>query len=200
MCEKFCTFATFFKKSKEKRMITPNEYIQLKAFARQDGFFMGCLWIFTFGCFLGSMEQPDLQIGFMAGVILTPVLAYMRLKHFRDKVMSGAISYRRALAFMFLTLAYASMLIAAATYIYFYFFDNGLFLSTIQQNLSLPEIRQAFTDAGMNPKDLDTQIATIGETRPIDFALNIFCNGIICSTMLAAVLALFGRRVTRITA
>lgn len=176
-------------------MITQSEYIQLRAFARQDGFFMGCLWIFTFGCLVGSMEQPDLQIGFMAGIILTPVLAYMRLKHFRDKVMGGTISYQRALAFLFFTLASASIIIAAATYIYFYFFDNGLFMSTIKQNLSLPEIRQAFADAGMSAKELDMQIATIGESRPIDFAFNMFCNGIICSTMLAAVLALFGRRV-----
>ena len=99
-------------------MISQEEYIQLKAFARQDGLLIGALWIITFGCFVGSMSAPDIQIGFIAGVIATPFVMYYRLKRFRNNILDGSISYGRALTFCLLTTAYASLIIAAATMIY----------------------------------------------------------------------------------
>lgn len=185
----------FFYPLKNKvSMITPIEYIQLKAFARQDGFFIGLLWIATFACLFGSMTHPDLQLGFVMGFVATPFIVFYRLKNFRNKVLSGYISYKRALCFTAMMLAYASLIIAAATLAYFYFFDNGSFLAALQRNLSLPEMRQAFTQAGLNPADLDEQISLVAKQRPIDFAFDMLCNGIVSSTFLAIIIAFFGKR------
>lgn len=175
-------------------MISAIEYIQLKAFARQDGFFLGCLWIVTFACFIGSIKMPDLQLGFIAGIIATPFVVYYRLKHFRDKVLDGSISYRRAVSFIALTMIYASVIMAAATYAYFYFFDHGLFVSTLQESIALPEIRHSFAQAGMDAKQLDEQMAMIAQTRPIDFAFSVLSNGIILAFTFSLIIGFIGKK------
>ena len=38
--------------------MTPAEYIQLKAFARQDGALMALLWIGSFGCYIAGLGHP----------------------------------------------------------------------------------------------------------------------------------------------
>lgn len=178
-------------------MISAIDYIQLKAYARQDGFLMGCLWIFTFGCFVASMNQPELQIGFLIGLTLTPVLAYMRLKKFRDKVRDGFISYRRAVAFGTFTMAYASVIIAAATFVYFYFFDKGQFMGMIMENASMPDFKRSFVDAGLSEKELEMQLSEIARSRPIDMAFSIFSNGLWSGIVLSLILGLFIKKKER---
>lgn len=178
-------------------MISQEEYIQLKAFARQDGLLIGALWIITFGCFVGSMSAPDIQIGSIAGVIATPFVMYYRLKRFRNNILDGSISYGRALTFCLLTTAYASLIIAAATMIYMTFFDDGMLMSTLQRNITMPEMQQSLKQAGMDPEKLETQLAELGRLRPIDFTFSIFFNCIITSGLMAIVIALAGKRQKR---
>jgi hypothetical protein len=175
-------------------MISPEEYIQLKAFARQDGFFIGLLWIFTFACFIGSMTEPGLQIGFIAGITITPVIIYYRLKHYRDKVIGGTISFRRAFAFLAFVIVDASIILAAATFVYFYFMDKGQFMSKLQESLALPEIQQSLTQAGMDIKNINQQVQVFSQTRPIDIAFSMFFNTMISGLFLALVLSAIGKR------
>ncbi len=175
-------------------MITSSEYTQLKAFARQDGFLIGLLWIATLGCLVGSMTDPNWQIGFVAGFCLTPYLAYKRLQNYRDNVVERNISYRRGFVFLTMAMFYASLIIAAATFAYFYFLDKGLMLTTLQHNMSMPELREAFKQAGMPLSELDKEVQMMAQTRPIDIAFSILCNAIISSTILSAFIALFGRK------
>lgn len=179
-------------------MISPIEYIQLKAFARQDGFFMGLMWIAMFFCFFNQVTNPELQMGFLIGFIATPFVLYVRLKHFRNKVLEGFISYRRALLFCGLTMFYASLILAAATFAYFYFLDDGKFLAMLVENTSLPEIRKSFQEAGMDPKELDAQVSEIAQSRPIDFAFSIFINGTMSSMLLAMVIAFIGKKSVKV--
>ena len=157
-------------------MISSAEYIQLKAYARQDGIFFGVLWIITFACLVSSMQDPSLQFGFIAGTIATPFLAYFRLRHFRDKVLEGNISFRRAFAFITFAMGYGSIIMAAATYIYFYFLDHGTFISVLQQSFSAPE--------------------AMSQIRPIDFAFSVFSNGIISAFFMGAIIGFIGKRQT----
>lgn len=175
-------------------MITLEEYTQLKAFARQDGLFVGLLWIVTLGCFVGSMWSPEVQIGFIAGTITTPFLVYFRLRDFRNKVLGGRISYGRAVLFSALTMTYASIIIAAATLLYFYFIDHGMLISTLHNNVALPEMREGFKQMGIDPDTLEAQITEIGKLRPIDFAFSIFFNSLISSAFLSMFLGLIGMK------
>lgn len=171
-------------------MISREEYIQLRAFARQDGLLMGALWVITFGCFIGSMRMPALQMGFMVGAIATPFVMLYRLRHFRDKVVEGRFSYGRAVAFCAMTMTYASLILAAATMVYFYFLDNGVLMNTLRSNIDIPEVRQGLAQAGMSPEDLEKQMDAISKSRPIDFAFSMFFNGIVSSFLLSLILGL----------
>ena len=175
-------------------MISTLELIQLKAYARQDGLILGAIWIAAFACFIGSMSDASWQLGFILGAISTPFVVFYMLRHYRDKVLSGTISYRRAFAFIAYTMAYSSLLLAAATFTYFHFIDSGDFFGTLMSNIKLPEVQQAFADAGMNPKDVEEQLSLISQSRPIDFAFSVFFEGIVFALIHAALLSLLGMR------
>lgn len=176
-------------------MISLAEYTQLKAFARQDGFFIGLLWVFTFACFVGSMSEPGLQIGFISGVIVSPFIIYYRLKHYRDKIIGGAISFKRAFAFLAYVVVDASIILAAATFIYFYFLDHGQFMSSLQQSLAMPEIQETFTQAGVDLKEIDKQMQIFSQTRPIDIAFSMFFNTLVSGMILSLLLSIIGSKV-----
>lgn len=175
-------------------MITSTEYIQLKAFARQDGVFLGLIWVVAFACFIGSMTDSSLQLGFMIGLLSTPFVVYYMLRHYRDKVLDGSISFYRAFTFISLTMVYASMIMAAATFVYFHFLDNGTFFGTLMANIKLPEVQQAFTDAGIKYEELEEQMNIMSQSRPIDFAFSVFTEGIIVALAHGALIGLLGRK------
>ena len=64
--------------------MTTEEYIQLRAFARVDGTYVGILWIASFACYLGGLSSP--MLGLIAGIIaiLSPFFAVKRLTTFRE--------------------------------------------------------------------------------------------------------------------
>ena len=169
-------------------MINADEYIQLKAFARQDGLFLGLLWVICFACLVYSVTDPSLQLIFVAGSIATPFIAYYRLKHFRDKVLEGQISFLRAFAFVAFMMGYGSIIMAAATYCYFYFLDHGTFMNILQQNMSMPEVRNSLTQAGIDIKEMENQMTALSQSRPIDFALNVFSNGLLTALIMGAII------------
>ena len=178
-------------------MITPTEYIQLKAYARQDGLILGLIWIAAMACFIGSMTNAQWQRGFFLGTLSTPFVVFWMLKHYRDRVLQGSISYKRAFAFIAFTMVYASLIIAAATFVYFYFIDDGALFGTLMQNIKLPEVQQAFTDAGMSPKEIEEQLQMVARSRPIDFAFSVFFEGIVIAMIHAALLAILGKKVKK---
>lgn len=175
-------------------MISPTEYIQLKAFARQDGLILGLVWVAAFACFIGSMSDASLQLGFVVGLLSTPFVVFYMLRHYRDKVLTGTISYKRALAFIALTMVYASLILAAATFAYFYFVDKGDFFGTLMENIKMPEVQQTFSDAGLNPSEIEQQLSMASQSRPIDFAFSVFFEGIVFAMIHAAIIALLGAK------
>ena len=175
-------------------MISPEEYIQLKAFAKQDGLILGVVWIAAFACFIGSMTDASLQLGFVVGILSTPFVVFFMLRHYRDKVLTGSISYKRAFAFIALTMVYASLILAAATFAYFYFLDKGDFFGTLMENIKMPEVQQTFSDAGLNPDEIKQQLSLAAQSRPIDFAFSVFFEGTILAMVHAAIIALLGAK------
>ena len=47
--------------------MTTQEYIQLRAFARVDGTYVGILWIASFACYLGGLSSP--MLGLVGGIL-----------------------------------------------------------------------------------------------------------------------------------
>ena len=77
-----------------------DEYRQFTAFARIDGAIIGVMWVVSFFCFIGNLQMPMLGLAGMAIGIYSIIMAAMRLRKFRDRILGvpGTDSYHRALS------------------------------------------------------------------------------------------------------
>jgi hypothetical protein len=171
--------------------MTPEEYIQLKAFARQDGALLSLLWIGSFACYIKGLTSPALAFAALLLVTLSPFFAASRLRHFRDYAREGLITFRRGYAYTVMSFFYAGLLMAAAVYVYFEFMDNGYLLGVYSSVMDSEEGRRLLEMSGM--KEQMTQgLQELYEMRPIDFAANILTaiimTGFILGLPIAAIL------------
>jgi len=153
------------------------EFIQLRAFARQEGAFVGLMWVASFACFILNFSQPLMGTVSMALAVCSVVFAAMRLRGFRDVILDGHISFRRAMAFVVLMFFYASLLLAVAQWAYFEFIDQGFVAAQYERMASTPEMEAALKSYGMGDQ-LKESLTLIRQMRPIDFALNVLTMNI----------------------
>lgn len=152
--------------------MTPEEYKQLKAFARQDGALLSLLWIGAMTCYIQGLTSPILGMIAMLLIIASPFYAANRLRKFRDEAREGIISFMRAYGYTILTYFYAGLLLAMAVYIYFDFMDNGYLLSKLTGMLNTEEGRQVVKAYGM-ADEISQSLEELAKMRPIDYALNM---------------------------
>lgn len=65
--------------------MTAPEYIQLKAYARQDGFFLALFWIVCFISYIIGLTNQLVGMLSMLMVVASPFFVATRLKKFRDE-------------------------------------------------------------------------------------------------------------------
>ena len=152
--------------------MTPEEYKQLKAFARQDGALLSLLWIGAMACYILGLSNPILGMIAMLLIIASPFYAANRLRHFRDDVREGIISFMRAYGYTVFTYFYAGLLLAVAVFVYFHFMDNGYLLGKLMDALNTEEGRQVVKAYGM-ADEISQSMAELAMMRPIDYALNM---------------------------
>lgn len=175
-------------------MITSAEYIQLRAFARVDGAYLGILWIISFACYLAGLSTQLLGLIGTFLAIGSPIFAYLRLKKFRDYARHGIISFKRSMAYFILMFFYASLIFALAQYIYFAFIDDGYLLRSYISILSTPEAEQIIKAYGMTLKQMTENLNALSEISPIMIALNIMPINITVGIILSIPMALIACR------
>ncbi len=169
-------------------MINVISLIQLKAFARQDGFLLFLLWIASFAIIV---HNPASSWGSLLAMA-TPFFVGWLLVKFRDYALQGVISFRRALAFSVFTFFYASMLFAVAQYVYFRFLDNGALISTL---VSTVKALEPFYQAqGVSVEGLRQSITMIGELSPVEIAFIFMMQNIFMGFFMSFPIALATRR------
>jgi len=168
--------------------MTPAEYVQLKAFARIDGLLLALLWVSSFACYIIGLSRPVWTMGALFLALVSPFFVARRLRLFRDVVRDGAISFRRAWAFVVLVFFYAGILFALFQYAYFAFMDKGYFLQSLQQMMSAPETIQIIQQYGMSDS-LGESMAQLRSMRPIDLSLNVLTTNIILGILLGLPIA-----------
>lgn len=174
--------------------MTTQEYIQLRAFARVDGTYVGILWIASFACYLGGLSSP--MLGFVGGIlaVASPFFAAKRLIKFRDDIRNGEISGRRSMLYYALMFFYASLLFALAQYLYFAFLDGGYLMREYTSMLSSPEMKQAMQAYGMTADQLMEGLKEFANTSPIMTALNIMTMNITIGLIFSLPVSLITRR------
>lgn len=141
-----------------------DDFIQLKAFARQDGAILALLWIASFAC---TAYMPDNGIGSIL-LLLTPFAVGWRLCSFRNYALDGHISFRRSYAYSVYTFIYASLIFAIAQYVYFRFLDHGAFARTIVNTLTL--YPTFYLRAGITPQELKDYADMVQGITPVQWA------------------------------
>lgn len=174
--------------------MTTQEYIQLRAFARVDGTYVGILWIASFACYLGGLSSP--MLGLVGGIlaVVSPFFAAKRLMKFRDDIRDGEISGRRSMLYYALMFFYASLLFALAQYLYFAFIDGGYLFREYTSLLSSPEMKKAMQVYGMTSEQLTQGLKEFADASPIMTALNFMTMNITIGLILSLPVSLITRR------
>ena len=173
--------------------MTAPEYIQLKAYARQDGFFLALLWIASFASYIMGLSNQILAMAAMLMAVISPFFVAGRLRKFRDEGREGVISFGRSYAYTIFVFFYGAVLLAVAQYLYFAYMDNGYLVNSFAKMMSTDEGRQMLEQYGMT-KVVDDTLAEMAATRPIDYALNILTINISLGFILGVPIGLIMQR------
>ena len=173
--------------------MTPAEYIQLKAFARQDGALLALLWVVTFSLYIIGVSNQLLGMAAILLMIYTPFFVGERLGKYRDYGREGLISFRRGYAYTVFVFFYGGILFAIAQYLYFAYMDNGFLLSQFSKMVSSTEMQQVLKQYGMTQM-VDESLQEMANTRPIDYALNMLTINISIGFIMGLPLGLIMQR------
>ncbi len=158
--------------------MTPLEYKQLKAYARQDGFFLFLLWAASFASYIYGLTNQLLAMVAIVLAVMTPFFVAGRLRKFRDEGREGIISFRRSYAYTIFVFFYGAVLLAVLQFLYFAYMDHGFVLSSLSKMLSSDEGRLLVQQYGMTQL-IDESLSQMAAVRPIDHALNFLTINII---------------------
>ena len=173
--------------------MTAPEYIQLKAYARQDGFFLALLWITSFIFYIIGLSNSLLAMASLIMAIVSPFFVASRLRNFRDVGREGVISFCRSYAYIIFVFFYGAVLLAVVQYLYFAYFDNGYLVNSFAKMMSTDEGKLMLEQYGMS-KVVDESLAEMAATRPIDYALNILTINISLGFILGVPIGLIMQR------
>jgi len=176
-------------------MITPAEYIQLKAFARQDGALLALLWVAIFLLYIIGVSNQMLGVAAVLLLFYLPFFVGERLKKFRDYGREGLISFRRGYVYTILVFFYGGVLFAVAQYLYFAFMDNGFLLSQFSKMVTSEEGKALLQQYGMQQM-VDESLQEMANIRPIDYALNMLTINICLGFILGIPISLVMQRST----
>ena len=174
-------------------MMTAPEYIQLKAFARQDGALLALLWVGAFLLYIIGIQNQLLGLAAIMMMVYTPFFVGERLGKFRDYGREGLISFRRGYAYTVFVFFYGGVLFAIAQYLYFAFMDNGYLLSQFSKMVSSEEAQQMLQQYGMTEM-MNESLKQMASTRPIDYALNMLTINISLGFVLGVPISLVMQR------
>ncbi len=175
-------------------MISFTDYKTINHSAQFLGLIAGGVWTFIFALFMGSLKFPGVQLLALLMFFYTPWMLFKMHRTHRDMRQHGVISFGHGMLFLSHVVFYASLLLAAATFVYFQFIDNGLLITTLTTNLSQPGMDETLRAMGITPEQMNEQVNIISQSRPIDLAISFATNAFLSSLCLAVIISLIGRR------
>lgn len=173
--------------------MTAPEYIQLKAFARQDGVLLALLWVSSFLLYILGLSNQMLGLAAVMLMLYTPFFVGTRLGKFRDYGREGLISFSRGYVYTILVFFYGGVLFAVAQYLYFAFMDQGFLVSQFSKMVNTDEARQMLQQYGMTEM-MDESLQQMSAIRPIDYALNMLTINISLGFILGIPISLLKQR------
>lgn len=172
--------------------MNPEEYIQLKAFARIDGALLGLLWIVSFACYIYGFSNAIYSLLAVVTALSSPVFVAVKAYRFKTNVRSGEISFMRSFAYSALIFFYGALIFALAQFIYFAYIDGGTLFSNFHSIISGPEARQLIgSQASLSY--IQNNLSTLMSMSPIELALNFLSTNITIGIILSIPIAFITR-------
>lgn len=169
-------------------MIDIEKLVQVKAFARMYALLLTLLWTVSF---LTNIYMPSSILGNMLA-LSTPFLLVLCVCTFRDRVLDGSISFRRAYAFCAYTCLYASLLFALLQFAYLSFVHDSAFCTLIDE--AMAQMKLIYEQSGMEQADIEESISIISNMTPIQWALVFMLQNILTGAVTSLIAAAFGRK------
>lgn len=167
--------------------------IQQRAFARNDGAWLGILWIASFACAVWGMKVPLIGTLGTALAVLTPFFIFRRIQAFRDYVRQGLISYWNSYSYSLSMFFYGSILLAVAQYVFFAFIDHGSFIAG-----TLNQVKDLLIAGNYLESEVSEAMAYYEKMRPIDWSIYFMSVNIMIGVLVSIAIALFAYRSKRI--
>ena len=169
-------------------MIKIEEFMQLKAFARVDALLLTALWTVSFACvtMIGAGTMGNLL------ALATPFFIGWRTCRFRNNVLGGAISLRRAYAYSLYNFVYASLVFALVQFVYFRFVDNGGFVGLL--NDTTPAMAPDYEQNGISRTALKQNLDMLTQLTPIQWSFVFMIQNFFLGALASLPIALVCRR------
>lgn len=174
------------------------EFVQLRAYARNFGGVMGLWWFLSFACFVGVLYEPALSFAFDLSIVAVPFIATYITRYYRDRILDGIISFRRAFAYIFLVFFYATLILSIVQWVYFTYLDNGRLVASMLERINSPEMAAVIDAYNMPKEELVEQMNLISESRPIDLVFSFMWFDFIACAVISFMVALICKRTRRV--
>ena len=171
--------------------------------AMNYGAVVGLYYIGKFCLFPMSLHSTLAVFLFLGLTLMVPFLIYRVVRLYRERYCGGEIDFFRAFSFSMLTMGFASLLAAAAHYIYFAFIDGGAMVGALVQSVEQLQSVDLSALEGANAESIaqlgqyielmQQTITQLQAMSPIDMAMGMLSNNVSWSIVLSLPGALFVR-------
>lgn len=160
--------------------------------AMQYGTILGAVWSIMYLIFFAGIKSPiTLPLGLLI-FLASPFIAAAYAKRFRKQECNDTMSYTKALIFLVTMYICATILSTAVIFVYLNYIDNGAFISTVLEMITVLENTpgiQADTSVALH------EMADIySRMTPGDFVWTTMDGNITNSLLLPLIIALFIRK------
>ena len=167
------------------------DFKQLAAYTRYDGFYLAIVWVASFACLLGMTALPVLAQFSLLLSLSTPFFVAYRLKIFREEGRNGVISFRRSLFYCIRVFFNAAIISSLLQWLYMHYVDNGKLLMMVTSLYSRSEGRKILA---MMDIPYEKFMAVLPEAfQPYSLASSSFIIAVmlggVCSLFIAAVMS-----------
>ena len=172
-------------------MTISEKYAYMRAYARVSGGKLGVLWIVSFALFVCSFRYPFCGFLWIATLVFTPFYVAMLTDSYSQKLPEKCISYRHAYAHSFLTVFYASLIMAICQWAYFQFFDHGSLINNYTSFLTDKENMKMMEALGYTKSMIRQITDMLHSLRPIDMALQLLWTNVMAGFFISLTTALY---------
>lgn len=165
----------------------------LQEHAMRFGTMMGIFWIIKFSFLPIGFKIPLLQLLFIFMTLFVPILGYIYIRKYREHYCGGELSFIRGWVFSLYMYFFASLLTAAAHYIYFRFIDNGYLMGTYMEQLE--NLKSTLTgDLETSIDQLIQNLETIASMSALQLTMQLIFQNIFYGALLSLPTALLAMR------